>query len=51
MTLALNILEVPVQEEVVTTTAAAESVENVTLVAALTCMMSAVYFLATSLAG
>ena len=51
MTLALNILEVPVQEEVVTTAAAAQPVENVTLVAALTCVMSAVYFLATSLVG
>ena len=51
MTLALNILEVPVQEEVVTTAAAAQPVENVTLVAALTCLMSAVYFLATSLVG
>ena len=52
MTLALHLLDAPVTEQAATPVAAAvQPVENLSLVAALTCLMSAVYFLATSLVG
>ena len=52
MTLALPLFAAPVTEQAAAPVAApAQPVENLSLVAALTCLMSAVYFLATSLVG
>ena len=52
MTRALHLLDAPVTEQAAKpVAAAAQPVENLSLVAALTCLMSAVYFLATSLVG
>ena len=52
MTLALHLVDAPVTEQATAPVAgAAHPVENLSLVAALTCLMSAVYFLATSLVG
>ena len=51
MTLALTATILPTAEAAPVTKAAAAPVENLTLVAALSCLMSAVYFLATSLVG